>query len=235
ILLRWFDRWLKDDEGAPLGPRVQVQDDTGRWRNASRWPAGDEVTFHLNPDGDLSRKPTRATATELVATDPFHTQGGYENNMPTENLACAPGTCASFQSGAFEEDFRVSGLPRVELTVVPQGPGGQLTVYLYAASEEEAQRLGWGQLDLRFRDGSVKAQPVTPGEELALSFDAQPLDAVVPEGSRLVVVVSEGSGWNRLPGAPNYPIELAEGHGRSSITVVRPKPGPGAFFDPNGD
>ncbi|MGH2736220.1 MAG: CocE/NonD family hydrolase, partial [Actinomycetota bacterium] len=92
ILLRWLDRWLKDDEGAALGPRVQVQDAAGRWRNASRWPAGDEVTFHLNPDGDLSRQPARATATELVATDPFHTQGGCENNMPTENLACAPGT-----------------------------------------------------------------------------------------------------------------------------------------------
>ena len=47
ILLKWWDRWLKGDKRVDLGPRVQVEDQTGAWRNASVWPSGKNVEFHL--------------------------------------------------------------------------------------------------------------------------------------------------------------------------------------------
>jgi len=167
--------------------------------------------------------------------DPFHMQGGYALlSATTENRACPPQTCAYFQTKPFDEEFRVAGLPRVELTVVPRGPGGQLTAYLYAASNSGMERLGWAQVDLRFRDGGVDPKPVTPGQRLKVAFDAQPLDAVVPKGARLYVVVSGGSAWNRLPGIPNYPIELLEGQGHSAISVISPRPPQTSFFKPRG-
>jgi hypothetical protein len=58
------------------------------------------------------------------------------------------------------------------------------------------------------------------------------MDAVVPEGARLHLVVSGGTGWNRLPSVPNYSIDLLEGAGRSSVTVVRPRPAAADFFTP---
>jgi predicted acyl esterase len=92
--------------------------------------------------------------------------------------------------------------------------------------------VGWGQLDLRFRDGSDVASPVTPGEPLEVSFDLQPLDAVIPAGSYLYVTISGGTGWNRLPNLPNYPMELAVGDGTGSLRFASPKPPPGSFFEP---
>jgi predicted acyl esterase len=211
---------------------VQVEDHTGAWRNAARWPSGREITYYLHPEHQLSPSPSKETASETVATDPFHTQGAYTNNVPGHNAQCPSGLCAYFETAEFKDDFRISGVPRVELTVVPQGPGGQLSVYLYAASGDAMERIGWGQFDLRFRDGSDEAQEVAPGEELKVAFDVQPLDAVVPKGSRLHVVVSGGTGWNRLPSTPNYPVEILEGGKHSSITLVNARPSKDDFFKP---
>jgi predicted acyl esterase len=232
VLLEWWDRWLKNDGRADLGPRVQVEDNTGQWRNAARWPDGRAITYYLDPEHRLSTSPSKDTAAETVATDPFHTQGGYTNDVPGHNAQCPPRFCTYFETGAFKDDFRISGLPRVELTVVPQGPGGQLSAYLYAASGDAMERIGWGQFDLRFRDGSDQAEEVAPGEELKVAFDVQPLDAVVPKGARLYVVLSGGTGWNRLPSLPNYPVEILEGGKQSSITLVNTKPSKGDFFKP---
>ncbi len=231
-LLDWFDRELKGDTSAPPVPMVEVQDGTDRWRRAMDWPQGRSITFSMNPGHTLSTKPSKETDSETVATDPFHTQLGYSTSSPIENAACT-GTCTYFETDHFADEFRISGLPRIKLTVVPQGPGGQLSVYLYALTDDGMQRLGWGQVDLRFASGKVDPQQVTPGEEMVVKFDAQPLDEVVPQGAHLRVVVSSGSGWNRLPGPLNFPIELAEGKGQSTITVLSPTPAPESFFEPS--
>ena len=232
ILKNWFDHWLKDDKSVSLGPRVQVQDDTEKWRNASSWPDGRTVGFFLNPDHELSEKPARESSSETIAADPFHMQGGYWTSASTENMACVPGTCTYFETAPFKEEFRIAGVPRVDLTVVPSGPAGYLSVYLYAASEDGMDRLGWGQFDLRFRKSSTQPEPVQPGQELKLSFDMQPLDAVVEAGERLYLVVSSGTGWNRLPSAAPFPIELAAGQEQSAIGFVNVRPRPSDFFKP---
>lgn len=232
VLLDWWDRWLKNDRKVDLGPRVQVEDNTGAWRNASRWPSGKGITYYLNPEHQLSERSSKETASETIANDPFHTQGGYTNDVPGHNADCPSGLCTYFETEEFKDDFRISGLPRVKLTVVPQGPGGQLSVYLYAATADSMERLGWSQFDLRFRDGSDQAQEVTAGEELKVAFDVQPLDAVVPKGARLYVVVSGGTAWNRLPSFPNYPVEILEGGKRSSMEIVNAKPSRNDFFKP---
>lgn len=232
ILKNWFDRWLKDDKSADLGPRVEVQDDTEKWRNASSWPDGAATTYFLNPDHELSERSSRGASSETVAIDPFHTQGGYWTSVSAENAACVPGTCTYFETAPFKNEFRIAGVPRVELDVVPRGPGGHLSVYLYAASDDGMDRLGWGQVDLRFRKSSTQPQEVTPGERLSITFDMQPLDAVVEKRERLYLVVSSGSGWNRLTGTQPYPIDLTEGKGRSSFTVVNGKPRSTDFFKP---
>jgi predicted acyl esterase len=234
ILLEWFDRWLKNDRGARLGPKFEVQDSSQRWRSASKWPAGKSETYWLNPDGQLSSKPSKETSSEMVATDPFHTQGGYDTGMPPGGFetTCAPGTCASFETEEFKEEFHFAGLPELDLRVVPMGPGGQLAAYLYALSPDGAQRLGWGQLDLRFRDGSYKPQEVTPGEGIKARLVFQPLDAVVPEGSTLVLIVGGGTAYNRLPNAPNYPVEILAGDRKTSLELIHETPNKQSFFKP---
>jgi len=161
-------------------------------------------------------------------------QGGYTTASPIENSACTPGACTYFETPAFEDEFRIAGLPRLDLTVTPSGPGGQLSAYLYAASDEGMERIGWGQMDLRFAESSTEPATVTPGEEIKISFDMQPLDAVVAEGERLYLVISSGTGWNRLPGAPMGPMQLNEGGKASSLEIVNIRAKPGDFFEPAG-
>ena len=234
ILLNWFDRWLKGDRSAPLGPKGQVEDADGKWRNSSNWPPT-RVTkqkLWLNP-GVLSNKPTMDPASEFVAADPLHTQHGYSYSMPPAGLEeeCIPNLCAYFESPKLNSDLRIAGLPRLDLSLVPTGPGGGLSAYLYAVSGEGATRVGWGQVNLAFK-AAGEPRTVTPGEEMRLRFDFQPLDARVPKGSKLVLILSHGSGWNRLPSAPSYPIELIEGGRSSALTFLEPKVRPSDFFVP---
>lgn len=234
ILLGWFDRWLKD-KSARLGPKAQVEDSSGRWRNSSDWPPENapETTLALSADGTLSERPSNARGSEIVGPDPVHTQAGLYDDMPPGSLetTCIPGSCALFETDRLDRPLRIAGLPRLDLRLVPSGPGGGLAVYLYAVSEEGADRLGWGQVNLAF-DGPGKPRPVTPGQQMRVQFEMQPLDAVAPAGSKLVLVVGQGSAWNRLPTIASFPVELLEGAKRSSLTIREPSPKPGDFFRP---
>ncbi|MDQ3646211.1 MAG: CocE/NonD family hydrolase [Actinomycetota bacterium] len=231
VLLAWFDRWLKGDREAALGPRVEVEDAQGNWRSSSDWRAGRRLELFLDPDHSLARKASGKKTSERIFADPFHMQGGYTQDMPSEHQGCPSSMCALFETPRFDSDFRLAGLPHVSLSVRPQGPGGQVSVYIYAVGDG-AERLGWGQLDLRFQNGSDEAQVVEPGKMIQIGFDVQPLDVVVPKGARLQVVVSGGTGWNRLPSVQNYPIDLLLGAGRSSIELTSPAVQRNDFFEP---
>lgn len=234
ILLNWWDRWLKGDRKARLGPRVQVEDQTGKWRNASRWPLGKEITLHLNPGHALDAKSSSESAAELVANDPFHTQLGYDSSMPPAGMEsqCVPQTCTYFESAPVERDLRISGMPHLDLTVVPQGPGGQLSAYLYSATDDGYERIGWAQANLRFPGESDEPKDVAAGAELKVGIDMQPLEAVVPKGGRLFLVVSGGTGWNRLPILPASPVEIHEGGGASTFSFIQASPRARDFFSP---
>jgi predicted acyl esterase len=232
ILLRWWDRWLKGRRGS-TGPTAQVEDNTGVWRNSSAWPPtnGETETLWLDPARALSTTSSDQTGTEVIGPDPGriqNTQVGASNPLAGQ---CLPG-CASFETPAFAEPYRIAGLPTLSLTVTPTGPGGGLSVFLYRVSETgTTSRVGWGQVNLGFSEPGVP-RAVTPGQEMRVEFDLQPLDAVVPAGSKLRLVVGQGSAWNRLPTIPNYPIQLHVGAGRSSFEVFNVEPKAKDFFTP---
>lgn len=234
VLLAWFDRWLKGDLTVDTGPKYEIEDADGRWRAADAWPDGAPVRFWLNEAKQLSETPSAEGAAGGLFIDPFHTQLGYYTDMPPAPLRtmCLPRVCALFQTEPFAAEQRFGGLPVADLEVTPMGPGGQLTVYVYEAGAGNPRRLGWGQFDLRFRDGSTEPQDVEPGVPLHITFDLQPFDVVVHPGSRLIVIVSGGTSGNRLPATPNYPMMLAVGGGASSVTFTTVEPDPADFFEP---
>ena len=236
VLLYWFDRWLKNDLAVPIEPRYEIEDSDGRWRAADAWPDGTPSTFFLEPAKKLASAPSPGTSSDLVWLDPFHTQAGYVTDLPPANLGdtCLPG-CAMFQTAPLSQHVRFGGVPEAQVEVTPLGPGGQLSVYVYELRGPRARRLGWGQFDLRFRNGSAEPQAVGPGQPINVTFALQPLDVVLHPGARLAVVVSGGTAWNRLPTIPNYPMMLRTGGGSSSITFTTVQPDPSDFFTPPDD
>lgn len=193
VLLRFWDRTLKgvavDD-----GPDVQVQDDHGYWRNADAYPPTGLGWVELYPvaSGDLDAQPGE----EVVAT-----------LLPPDPRTGAPANYAEFTSAPFENDTRLTGLPQLQATFEAAGPGGFLGAWLWTedadgrvhglcwwdADEDQvgcAPRVtGWGQMDLRFREGGEEAQPVVPGLRDVAHLEFEPLDALVPAGHRVTVWV----------------------------------------------
>jgi X-Pro dipeptidyl-peptidase len=234
LLLDWFDRWLKG-RSVDLGPRVQVEDSDGRWRNAAEWPPEEPATtLWLTADQGLGGEPHRATGSRLLAPDPAHTQaGGLGVEVPDSlGTLCGPPNCAYFATEPFPEGYRFAGLPRLRVTVTPSGPAGQLSAYLYEVTAAGATRLGWGQVDLRFPRGDGDARRVEPGKPTTVDFDLQPLDAVVAPNARLALVLSEGTAYNRLASLPNFPMRLEVGGTSGSLTLSRVRPSAADFFTP---
>ncbi|HEX9235560.1 MAG TPA: CocE/NonD family hydrolase [Actinomycetota bacterium] len=238
ILLRWFDRWLKG-ERVSLGPRVQVEDAQGKWRNETSWPPpGRATTYWLTPSGGLDPKASSRHGSAPLALDPVHLQepssGQSGMAVPPESVQglCLQALCGAYRTPPFRTPYRISGIPQVRLSVIPAGPTGDVSVYLYAEGNSGLTRLDWGQVDLRFPTGGGQPQSVDPGQAMVLDFPLQPLDAVVPAGERLLMVVSEGNTSDRLPSVPPFPVVLHTGGKGSGLTVLQIEPNSSQFFTP---
>ena len=241
VLLRWFDRWLKEDATVDLGPRVQAQDSEGRWRSEEAWPPHDAAprAFALAPGRALVPADAASPAgEERVRLCPDATDGLVDAPAAAREAACVPG--AWFRTEPLAEELRFAGLPLVHVTVTPQGPGGHLVARLLAELPDGAERvLARGQMDLRYADGTETPRPVEAGKPLVARMQLEPADAVVPKGGRLVLSLRMGSLEERLPSLPTFPLDVhaggagagEEGGAAGMVTVLAFARGPDAFFD----
>lgn len=235
ILLRWFDFWLKEDRSVDLGPRVQVEDSEGRWRSESSWPPRDAraTTFHLGAGGKLVAKAADAkTDAPLALYDPAHVSTPIDPILSNEGLGslslpipCA--SCPSFSTDPLTAPLLITGLPVVSLTLTPTGPGGHVTVHLLAGDRV----IGRGMLDLRLARGG-EPEPLTPGAPVVARVLLEPLEAVVPAGQRLTLVVHQGGYEERMGPVPSWPVRLSVGGKASSMTMLTIERAEGDFFEP---
>ncbi len=229
---RWFDHELKENASVDVGAKVQVQDSQMRWRTADAWPPeGEQVTLHPTTDLTLDEDPDDNTAQWMVSADVQRTNGLFTPSVAGD----APcGGCVTFSTDTVSEELRFAGLPTFHATVTPTAPGGSIAAFLYAEDGDgERTRLGWGQIDLRFRGGGEQAQEVVPGETYVAKLQFEPLDAVVPADSKLVLVVSQGS-YGDHDAEPLGPMWLHVGDGQSPLTLNVVDPSPEQFFVPPG-
>ncbi len=229
ILLHWFDHELKGDTTVDLGPKVQVQDSTGQWRSSDAWPPVDTTrqTWYLQPGGELSLDPTDETASR--PTTPGTSLSPADTTEVTE-IRCV--TCGVFRTETFEQDTRIAGLPPLHLSVTPQGPTGHLSAFLYAVDGDEMTRLGWTQMDLRFADGDETADPIVPGQTITAKMQLEPLDAVIPAGSHLLLLVTQGQQADHTPLAPPSPVMIEVGGQQSTLVLDTFEVSPDQLFEP---
>lgn len=240
ILLRWFNRYLKQSR-ASTGSAVDVQDSDGRWRRETQWPpTGRHVLLRPSNTGELRRGRVPA-ATMLLAPDPAHfnnpleAQGAVSADLPVihpePGEVCAQPLCAAFKTEPMFEEYRFAGLPRIRLRVTPLGGSGTISAFLYSETTR-FRRLGWGQVDLRFPDGPGAPRAVTPGEQMVVDLELQPLDSVVRPGERLVLVLSMGNTYNRLPVSLPAPVVLELGGRGDGLYLTEVDAEPSEFFRP---
>jgi putative CocE/NonD family hydrolase len=217
ILLHWFDYWLKGDHSVDLGPRVQVQDSLKGWRSEDEWPPADvkPARFFLDPNGGLSRNGTGGSADLVVGPNPDDDSTQYlvdlVQHVQLPVLAAPCPTCPAFETAPFAQEERIAGRPTLHVIANPSGPGGHIAAFLYEVKDGVATRIGRGQIDLRLADGGETAKPVVPDTPLVAKLQFEPMDAVLPAGSTLRLVLTQGSYEERLPTTPTYPVRVTAG------------------------
>lgn len=238
ILLQWWDRWLKGDRSADLGPRVEVQDSDMRWRTEQAWPPADTTneTFYLASDNRLSDAPDEGEATAVLGPGTRNryfyviTDNAFVYNDAPVDRYCAD--CAILTRD-IKDDLRIVGIPKLELRVTPTGPGGFVAAYLIRVDEQGAWNLlGWGAGDLRFPDGKGP-KDVEPGQEMKLDVPLQPLDGIVRKGEQLVLLLDQGHA-DHMPTVPFFPVELRYGKTLGTMRFETTSPAGGDFFEPRG-
>ena len=245
IALNWFDRFLKDDTSAPIGPRVQVEYDTGHWRIATRWPERISSRLHLTAAGTIAPAASADTATALLAPDsrsryfflgdglPESDTDDSEVPVPsTVDETCA--TCVAFTQ-TMTEPLRIAGAPVVHVDVTPTGPVGHVSAFLYRKEADGLHRIGFGETDLRFPNGENAAargaQPVIPGSVEHVRIQLEPLESLIGAGQQLVLVLSQGNS-SQMPGRPPAPVLLTYGGPSSRLDLPLAHPQADDFFTP---
>lgn len=228
ILLRWFDRELKGLD-VDVGPRVQVEDNAGNWRSEAAWPPADAVplTLKLSVDGKLAE--SDGAAGQMLLTP----QCGPVVPVVSQQAAAA---CAEFATDAFEQDLRFAGMPTLPLRVTATGPGGHVAAWLYVEDASGVrERVGWTQIDLRHHTVDGTMQTVTPGQSILLPMQFEPLDVLVPAGSRLVLALHQGTYGDHVQSVPSFPVNVdVGGSSESALTLLTFERGADALFVPPG-
>jgi putative CocE/NonD family hydrolase len=237
ILLRWWDRWLKEDHSVKTGPRAEVQDSDLKWRAEDAWPPKQTTsrTLYLSADKTLSEQPKAEKATATLGPGSrnryvFLSGAGEDyNDLPIDH-ACA--LCATFTYDVKGGDLRLVGFPTLSLKLVPRGSAGHVSAYAFRVDADGAWHfLGWGASDLRFPHGETKAQPVTAGTPIDMDLPLQPLDAVVHAGEQIMLVLDQGNA-DHMPGVPFFPVDLEYGAGQGVLRFEQGSPKADAFFTP---
>lgn len=178
-LLSWFDSELKGiDTGITREPLVQVQDDTGIWRDEDRWPPTRATALALYPSEGGQLGATAGSGTAMYGDVP----GGLLMDAPVAGDVL-------YLSEPLADALRIVGSPVFRASVSSLGPRGTLAVALLI----DGKIVDQGFLDLAHRNGLGSSEPLTPGETYEVTVPLYPQDLVVPAGSVLGLLVASGS------------------------------------------
>jgi hypothetical protein len=188
-MVAWFDQFLKGrDTGILDAPRVQVQDDDGRWHHEQVWPPRDATVhrFRLTADGHLNDIGGTGT---VSYHDGLGGVGGVP--LPASVELGNVGLEVRWRSSPIPENWTVSGLPvfhanittdhpraNLILTIGEQLPDGRLRAFNFCAqSLNHVQDPANGIVDIT-------------GLRQEVTLQCFPQDDVLHAGSRLVLIAS---------------------------------------------
>mgnify|MGYP001574306150 CR=1 FL=1 len=167
-LFEWFEYYLKG-----VGPQpelhAQIQRNDGEWRIESTWPP---------LDAEPLEQPLDAC-----------TQNGQR--VAGASVAGGGAMSVTFECPALfaDQDAHLSGLFRLHLDVTAAMDGGQIFAEMQDA--ETGLRLGHATMDIRYHQGGSDPTTVLPGQTLTMLMEFQAIDANLPAGHGIRLVLTE--------------------------------------------
>ncbi|MDZ7918088.1 MAG: CocE/NonD family hydrolase [Rhodococcus sp. (in: high G+C Gram-positive bacteria)] len=181
--LAWWDRWLRDDDSAPLpAQRINSYEISSEsvergWQEFGQWPPAEstELRLAMGTDGGLSP----------VSTE----QGNRTYTVPADHTDAAS-AAVIFSTTPLPADVVITGSPTAQVNATFTAADGNLAVIVDdVAPDGTTERITQGWLKASHRNGSVSPEPVVPGQEYRLDVRAWPTHFRLPAGHRLQVQV----------------------------------------------
>ncbi len=239
--VRWWDHWLKGrDTGIMDEPmlRAWIQDAVrpapqhdvrpGRWVAEDTWPSPRIADALLYPQrGRLNRAPCQPVEETVSSPLTVGMRGGEWCGFGADGEAARDqrpddGGSLIFDSDPFEVETDLLGQPVLEAEVSSDLPAGLIVARLCdVAPDGTSLRISYGMLDLAYRDGFARAEPVTPDTWYPIRLPLDILGHRVAPGHSLRLAIST-SYWPMIWPAPE-PFCLSLKTGAASLSLpVRP-------------
>ena len=167
-LFEWMEYYLKDIGPAP-SLHTQVQRNDGEWRIEETWPPQD-------------------IEWQDVAMDECEVEDAFVSGFPVigGNVQTTTVTCPALNE---TYETHIAGLVRFHLEAVPSYDGGQVFVEMQDA--ETGMRIGHATMDVRYHEGGYDATTVIPGSQITMMMEFQAIDAIIPAGHGIRLVLTE--------------------------------------------
>ncbi len=237
-LVRFFDRWLKNENnGIDSEPAVTyfVQGSANRWRNERKWPVsrtsfsnfflGAKRALGADPageDGSEEYEARPSVGTMAGLWDPTGLGLGLPLDQGADDLASV-----AFTSAAMQADTEISGAPEASIKIaVERGEDVNLVVKLCdVAPDGSSALISTGWLKAAYRNGLENAEAVPLGQIIELRVPMVATSYMVARRHRLRVSVSCSDFPRIFPTRTNPAIRVHYGGRRGShvrIPVVAP-------------
>ena len=243
--IRWFDRWVKGDEGVatPQHPVRLFVMGVNEWRDEDAWPLARArgIKFYLDSgghantldgDGQLGAKPGPGSAPDSFVYDP-------RNPVPTRGgaVCCDPKVfpwgpmdqtavekrrdVLVYSTAPLAADTEATGKIQVVLYASSNAPDTDFTAKLVDVFPDgTARNLTDGILRTRYRESLEKPQSITPGEVYRMTIDAGVTSNVFRAGHRIRIEISS-SNFPRFDRNPNTGAAVAdEKQPRTALQIV---------------
>ncbi len=210
-LFEWFEYYLQE-RGPKPEMTAQIQRNDGHWRIEEVWPPTDTEELPIDL-GDCDYDGT------FVGGGPPVVGGGQTITIDCSDIN-------------LNSDIHISGLPTAHLSTVPSFDGGQ--VFIEMQDLETGLRLGHATMDVRYHAGGSEPQTVTPGNEVIMMMEFQAIDAILPAGHGIRLILTDtgedylapacGSACTLhvLPSLSELTLPLIDR--TDSMTLIVPKP-----------
>jgi uncharacterized protein len=238
-MVRWFDRWLKDEaNGADTEPALTWfhRDPTpperfperlnGEWRAARAWPPGSRATRQLwLGAGLLGARPPEEARIDTFPHRP--TAGmragslcwgaGHPPNGLAADLRLEADAGPTWTSEPLDEPLDVLGVPVAVLGVSATQPVAHLVVRLGCVAPDGAtEQVSEGILNLAHRQSHVWPAPLEPGRQYEVRVPLRVAGYRFPAGHRVHLSVASAHWPVIWPSPGNGELSIHQGAGAPS-------------------